>query len=168
MNKKFTFLLIPDDESGTKSYRLSKNLLRFIFIFIFIILIGLIVLIIKSVPSINKYDMLNEKYNELAQERMKVIELAEGLKRIKQMNEFVRNSLGAEFNFSSDVLTLDRHADRPGQETILLIRNRRPSSWKQSLCACPRATGQLNEPFDLEAVCRSTSSSRRRQGSSVG
>ena len=107
MNKKFTLLLIPDDESGTKSYSISKNLLRFIFIIMVVILIGLITLIIKSVPSINNYAMLNKKYNKLAQERMKVIELSEGLKRIKQMNQFVRNSLGAEFNFSQDPEMID-------------------------------------------------------------
>ena len=107
MNKKFTLLLIPDDESGTKSYSISKNLLRFIFIIMVIILIGLITLIIKSVPSINNYAMLNKKYNKLAQERMKVIELSEGLKRIKQMNQFVRNSLGAEFNFSQSPKMID-------------------------------------------------------------
>ncbi|MBE76489.1 MAG: hypothetical protein CMG41_01975 [Candidatus Marinimicrobia bacterium] len=107
MNKKFTLLLIPDDESGTKSYSISKNLLRFIFIIMAIILIGLIILTIKSVPSVNKYAMLNEKYNKLAQERMKVIELADGLKRIKQMNEFVRNSLGAEFNFPQNPEMMD-------------------------------------------------------------
>ena len=107
MNKKFTLLLIPDDESGTKSYSISKNLLRFIFIIMVIILIGLITLIIKSVPSINNYAMLNKKYNKLAQERMKVIELSEGLKRIKQMNQFVRNSLGAEFNFSHNPEIMD-------------------------------------------------------------
>ena len=107
MNKKFTLLLIPDDESGTKSYSISKNLLRFIFIIMVIILIGLITLIIKSVPSINNYAMLNKKYNKLAQERMKVIELSEGLKRIKQMNQFVRNSLGAEFNFSQNPEMID-------------------------------------------------------------
>ena len=27
MNKKFTLLIIPDDDSGTKSYNFSKNLL---------------------------------------------------------------------------------------------------------------------------------------------
>ena len=107
MNKKFTLLLIPDDESGTKSYSISKNLLRFIFIIMVTILIGLIILTIKSVPSINKYTILNKKYNKLAQERMKVIELAEGLKRIKQMNDFVRNSLGTEFNFSQSPEMMD-------------------------------------------------------------
>ena len=107
MNRNYTLLLIPDDESGTKSYSISKNLLRFITIFMVIILIGLIILSIKTVPSINKYAMLNKKYNKLAQERMKVIELAEGLKRIKQMNEFVRNSLGGEFNFSQNPEMVD-------------------------------------------------------------
>ena len=107
MNKKFTLLLIPDDESGTKTYNISKNLIRFIFISISIILIGLIILTIKSIPSINKYDLLYNKYNKLAQERMRILELTEGLQRIKQMNEFVRNSLGAEFNFSQKPEMID-------------------------------------------------------------
>ena len=107
MNKKYTLLLIPDDESTTKSFRISKNLIRFIFIFLSVILIGLIIITIKSVPSINKYDILNKKYNKLAQERMRILELTEGLKRIKQMNEFVRNSLGDEFNFSKNPEIID-------------------------------------------------------------
>jgi len=107
MNKKFTLLLIPDDESETKSYNISKNLIRFIIIFISIISIGLIIITLILVPNINKYDTLNKKYNKIAQERIKVIELTEELKRIKQMDKFVRNSLGTEFNFSQHPEIID-------------------------------------------------------------
>jgi len=107
MNKKFTLLLIPDDESGTKSYNLSTNIIRFIFIFSFIIIIGLIIIAINAVPNIDKYDVLNKKYNKLAQERMEVIELVDGLKKIKQMDKFVRKSLGAEFNFTNNPQIMD-------------------------------------------------------------
>ena len=107
MNKKYTLLLIPEDDSGTTSYNISKNLIRFIVISISILLIGIIILIVKSVPNINKYDVLNEKYDNLAKERMQVIELAEELKRIKQMDKFVRNSLGVEFNFSQNPEIMD-------------------------------------------------------------
>ena len=107
MNKKYTLLLIPDDESTTKSFRISKNLIRSFIILISIILIGLIILIVKIVPSLNQYDIINQKYNKLAQERMKVVELADGLKRIRQMDKFVRKSLGAEFNFSKKPEIMD-------------------------------------------------------------
>ena len=107
MNKKLTLLLIPDDESETKSYNISKNLIRVIFIFILILLIGVIILTIKSIPIIDKYEVLNKKYNYLAQERIKVLELSEGLKRIKQMDNFVRMSLGSELNFSHNPEIID-------------------------------------------------------------
>jgi len=107
MDKKLTLLLIPDDESETRSYNISKNLIRVIFIFILIILIGVIILTIKSIPIINKYDVLNEKYNYLAKERMEVLELVDGLKRIKQMDNFVRMSLGTELNFSQNPEIID-------------------------------------------------------------
>ena len=99
MNKKFTLLIIPDDDSGTKSYNISKNLLKYFIISISVILIVFIIISIKLIPSISKYDDLKKKYNILAQERIKVIELSKDLRRIKQMNQFVRNSLGVELNF---------------------------------------------------------------------
>lgn len=99
MNKKFTLLIIPDDEASTKSYTLSKNLLKFVLVVTAIILIVLIFILIQSIPSISKYGELKNKYDELAQERLKVIELSQSISRIKQMDKFVRNSLGLELNF---------------------------------------------------------------------
>lgn len=107
MNKKFTLLLIPDDDSKTRSYSLSKNLLRLLLTIISIFLIGLISILIKLIPSINNYDILNENYNKLAQERIRVIELTDGLNKIKQMDNFVRKSLGSEFNFSKTPQIMD-------------------------------------------------------------
>ena len=107
MNKKFTLFLIPDDESGTKSYSISKNFIIFIIVFTTTFLIGLFFVAINAIPAINEYNVLNKKYNELAQERMKVIELTKGLDRISQMDKFVRKSLGTEFNFSQNPEIID-------------------------------------------------------------
>ena len=107
MNKKFTVLLIPDDDSKTRSYSLNKNIIKLYLIIISIFLIGLIIVVIKSIPRINNYDLINENYNKLAKERIKVIELAENLNKIKQMDKFVRKSLGAEFNFSKNPEVMD-------------------------------------------------------------
>ena len=64
MNKKFTLLIIPDDDSGTKSYNISKNLLKYFIISISVILIVFIFISIKLIPGISKYDDLKKKYNK--------------------------------------------------------------------------------------------------------
>jgi murein DD-endopeptidase MepM/ murein hydrolase activator NlpD len=107
MSKKFTLLVIPDDDSGTRSYNINGNSFKYIIIFLGSFLIFLSILVTKLIPRISHYDELNEKYNMLAQERLKVLELSKNLKRINQMDKFVRNSLGAELNFSEKPEILD-------------------------------------------------------------
>ena len=107
MNKKFTLLVIPDDDSGTKSFSINKNFLKYSFICSVLMLIILFIFIVRLVPSITDYNDLNKKYNILAQERIEVLELSRELKRINQMDKFVRNSLGAELNFSDRPEILD-------------------------------------------------------------
>ena len=107
MSKKFTILMIPDDDSETKSYEINKNSLKYFMISIVIILFILSFFLFKLVPSVANYSELNKKYNALAQERIEVLELSRGLKRITQMDKFVRNSLGAELNFSDKPEILD-------------------------------------------------------------
>ena len=88
MSKKLTLLLIPDDDSGTKSYEVNKNSLKYFTISLVVILILLSLFIFKLVPSAASYSDLNKKYNSLAQERIEVLELSKGLKRITQMDKF--------------------------------------------------------------------------------
>jgi len=107
MSKKFTLLVIPDDDSGTKSYNINKNSLKYFIISLVLILIILSIYLVKLVPSVANYSDLNKRYNILAQERIEVLELSRELKRINQMDKFVRNSLGAELNFSDRPEILD-------------------------------------------------------------
>jgi len=107
MNKKFTLLVIPDDDSGTKSFDINKNSLKYSIISLVFILIILSILLLRLVPSVSNYNDLNKRYNILAQERIEVLELSRRLKRINQMDKFVRNSLGAELNFSDKPEILD-------------------------------------------------------------
>ena len=107
MSKKFTLLVIPDDDSGTKSFEINKNSLKYCLIFLILILIILVISLIKLVPRIGNYSDLNKRYNILVKERIEVLELSRGLKRINQMDKFVRNSLGAELNFSDKPEILD-------------------------------------------------------------
>ncbi len=107
MSKKFTLLVIPDDDSSTKSYSINKNTLKYFILSLVLILIILSINLVKLVPSVANYSDLNKRYNILAQERIEVLELSRELKRINQMDKFVRNSLGAELNFSDRPEILD-------------------------------------------------------------
>lgn len=100
MSKKFTILVIPDDDSETSSYSFSKIFIKIAFVFSLITILASIAIIVKTFPNISKFDSLNKKYNVLAKERIKVLELMENLEKLNQMDEFVRNSLGSELNFS--------------------------------------------------------------------
>ena len=107
MSKKFTLLVIPDDDSGTKSFNINKNSVKYLIVLSIFILVVLFFFITRLIPKISNYNDLNEKYNILAQERIEVLELSKSLKRINQMDKFVRNSLGAELNFSDTPIILD-------------------------------------------------------------
>ena len=100
MSKKFTILVIPDDDSETSSYSFSKVFIKIAIVFSLITILVSIAIIVKTAPNISKFDSLNKKYNVLAKERIKVLELMESLEKLNQMDEFVRNSLGSELNFS--------------------------------------------------------------------
>ena len=99
MSEKFTIVVIPDDDSETSSYSLNKFFIKTAIVFSIVFVLVSIALLIKTVPNISKYDNLNKNYNILAKERLRVLELMESLEKLNQMDEFVRNSLGSEFNF---------------------------------------------------------------------
>ena len=107
MSKKFTILVIPDDDSETSSYSFSKIFIKIAIVFSLITILVSIAIIVKTAPNISKFDSLNKKYNVLAKERIKVLELMESLEKLNQMDEFVRNSLGSELNFSEKPEIID-------------------------------------------------------------
>ena len=107
MSKKFTILVIPDDDSETSSYSFSKIFIKIAIVVSLITILVSIAVIVKTAPNISKFDSLNKKYNVLAKERIKVLELMESLEKLNQMDEFVRNSLGSELNFSEKPEIID-------------------------------------------------------------
>ena len=100
MSKKFTFFIVPDDDSETRSFSLDKTFIKILIGVPFLALIFLLIVFMTYVPKISNYNNLNQKYEVLASERMKVLDLTKSLEKITHMDEFVRNSLGADFNFS--------------------------------------------------------------------
>ena len=107
MSKKFTMILIPDDDSETRSYNFNKSILIVSIILFILFFLASAVVLFFSVPRIANYEKLDKNYNVLVTERMKILELTENLERLNQMDRFVRKSLGSEFNFSEKPEIID-------------------------------------------------------------
>jgi len=107
MAKKFTLIVIPDDDSETRSYSFNKFFLSFSLVVLIVFFFMSVGIMFFSIPRISNYEKLDNKYSVLVNERMKVLKLTENLERLNQMDEFVRNSLGSEFNFSEKPEIID-------------------------------------------------------------
>ena len=127
MSKKFTILVIPDDDSETSSYRFSKFFITIAIVFSLTVILASIIVTIKTVPNISKYESLNKKYNVIAKERLKVLELMESLEKLSQMDEFVRNSLGSELNFSEKPKIVDSVLMLIPENHLISLSNNIPS-----------------------------------------
>ena len=107
MGTKFTFLIVPDDDSETRSLSLGKTFIKILIAVPFLALVGLLIILTTYIPKISDYNDLSQKYEILVSERVKVLDLTKSLEKITHMDEFVRNSLGSEFNFSEKPEVLD-------------------------------------------------------------
>ncbi len=107
MGKKFTFFIIPDDDSETRSYSISKTFLKIFFTFSFLTVAATIAVLLIYLPKIYEYDILNQRYKNLIKERVKVLNLTKSLEKLMHMDKFVRNSLGTELNFSEAPMITD-------------------------------------------------------------
>ena len=79
MSTKFTFFIVPDDDSETRSFSLGKNFIKILISVPFLALIGLLIVLITYFPKMSEYNNLSRKYEVLTSERMKVLDLTKSL-----------------------------------------------------------------------------------------
>ena len=100
-SKKYTILLIPDDDSKTRSYYFSKNRLKFVSTSILLLVTFFLIAVVFSFQNISNYSRIKKQYDQFALERLNVLQLTRDLERIKQMDDLIRKSLGSSFNLDS-------------------------------------------------------------------
>ena len=87
-------MIIPDDESGTKTFHISRTITKVI-IGVgagLVIMIGFFMYV--YIPKLADYDELKKRHDQFTSERLRVLELTRDLERLKQMDDMVRHSLG--------------------------------------------------------------------------
>ena len=62
MSTKFTFFIVPDDDSETRSFSLGKNFIKILIAVPFLVLIGLLIVLMTYFPKISEYNNLSQKY----------------------------------------------------------------------------------------------------------
>ena len=94
MSTKFTFFIVPDDDSETKSFSLGKTFMKFLVMFAILVLIILFSLGMIYLPQLSNYDTLNQKYAVLVSERVKVLDL------IKKFPHLSGISISSAFHYN--------------------------------------------------------------------
>ena len=87
-------MIIPDDESGTKTFHISRTITKVVIGAGagLVIMIGLFMYV--YIPKLADYDELKMRHDQFTSERLRVLELTRDLERLKQMDDMVRHSLG--------------------------------------------------------------------------
>lgn len=94
-------MVIPDDDSKSRSIYISKNKAKLIFTFFCLFFIVCLILITFSVQNISNYRNIKSKYHNFSSERLKVLELTRDLERIHQMDALIRKSLSTSLKIDS-------------------------------------------------------------------
>ena len=58
MSKKFTILVIPDDDSETSSYSFSKIFIKIAIVFSLFTILSSIAIVVKTFPNISKFPIV--------------------------------------------------------------------------------------------------------------
>ncbi len=104
---KYTILIVPDNSENNRSFLISRKFIRIIIGLTILFITGLIIMLAYFGPKVLEHNALELKYQQLASERMEVIDLMRELKQIKHMNTAVRKTLGSDIKFNPEPLTAD-------------------------------------------------------------
>tara|TARA_Y100000768_G_scaffold263895_1_gene201358 strand:+ start:945 stop:1727 length:783 start_codon:yes stop_codon:yes gene_type:complete len=105
--KKYTFMIIPDDERDSWSFNLSKVVLQWTLFLMISIFVGSLLILVLYFPKLSYHRDIEATYNKLISERLEVLELSQDLKKIKQMDQMVRNSLGEKLDIDNPISIVD-------------------------------------------------------------
>ena len=101
--KKYTFMIIPDDEKDSWSFNLSKAVFQWIGFLMVSLFIGSLFILVLYFPKLSYHRNIEANYNKLISERLQVLELSQDLKKIKQMDRMVRNTLGEKLDIDNPI-----------------------------------------------------------------
>ncbi len=152
---KYTFFILPDNQDPSHSYTVAAKTLRRLIFLIIVVVLALIGLAIYLVPRAIEFNISSKENAVLLKERNQVEQVLEDYKRIKQVNEFIRKSLGTQLNLpdNRDSLLTEYPATTGGELTLPGDRSGmyRTAGLLDNLPTYPPIRGFVNAPFRVKS-----------------
>ena len=104
--KFYTFLLIPDNEKQTKSFKISASLLRFFILTIFLVVIFLLMALVsyyKFIDRLVDYQNVKDENQQLKISLNKIEQLQADLDKLKKTESKIRTSLSGYVSVKKSV-----------------------------------------------------------------
>ncbi len=125
--KRFTVLIIPDNEDKSRQFIVRKSWITFGLTFIIFVILGIIAATYIFIPKVVDYDALEQKYNTLAEERIEMYSLLRDLRRMKQLDVLIRKTLGPEMELEARDETETMQAVEPHDTLAVSFLDNFPS-----------------------------------------
>lgn len=92
---RYTFLIVPDNDGKNRQFAMSRKGTFLLLCSIIGIISGMVIALFILIPKSIDYQKMENRYNEVIEERIEVLELYRDLERMKQMELVVQKSLGS-------------------------------------------------------------------------
>lgn len=150
---KYTFLILPDNQDPSRSYTLSAKAIRRGLFALIILVIFLILAGFYLIPKAIQYNKFASENELLLNERSQVKNVLEDYKRIKQVNDFIRKSLGTQLDLTDnpDSILSDNPTDASDANITLPDGMYRTTGLLENLPTYPPIRGFVNAPFRVKS-----------------
>ena len=92
---RYTFLIVPDNDGKNRQFAMSRKGTFLLLSSIIGIISGMVIALFILIPKSIDYQKMENRYYEVIEERIEVLELYRDLERMKQMELVVQKSLGS-------------------------------------------------------------------------
>ena len=111
--EKYTVLFVSEKAEQTRRFHLSQISLRLLILLIVFLVVGSISAIIYSTIHFKNMGELISENSVMKADRQEVTALIRDLQRIKEMDVYVRQSLGVPISYEGDESEIDQSSSIP-------------------------------------------------------
>ena len=100
---QYTFIVVPDHDGKNRQFSISRKRTLILIFSIIGILSSMVIALFILIPKALDYERMENRYDDVIEERIEVLELYRDLERMKQMELVVQKSLGSYLAESDSV-----------------------------------------------------------------
>ncbi len=106
---RYTFLIVPDNDGKNRQFAMSRKGTFLLLCSIIGIISGMVIALFILIPKSIDYQKMENRYYEVIEERIEVLELYRDLERMKQMELVVQKSLGSQAMINDNSRDIRKH-----------------------------------------------------------